>query len=284
MTRLGTDGGQPVGGQTAGLGSRPCRMRRASQRRRAVFASDFASVFASVVGALAASGLVRPAWGPLEPGRALAQAAAAGSMTPTAPVRSASGSAPTPAPTPTSTPTSTPPVKVEHWDLARIRGEMKLRRGRPFLIHLWASWCGPCLEELPSVESFARKARSHGIAVVSMSLDSAADSDERVPSALRERAPSLTPVIADFDDPATFGSLFSRTSLPSWEGSIPALFAFDSEGVLRRSILELAEPAELDRLLERLIHDDGAAALKSRARKKPRADAGAPPLGPPLAP
>jgi thiol-disulfide isomerase/thioredoxin len=174
---------------------------------------------------------------------------------------------------------------VEHWDLARIRGEMKLRRGRPFLIHLWASWCGPCLEELPSVESFARKARSHGIAVVSMSLDSAADSDERVPTALRERAPSLTPVIADFDDPATFGSLFSRTSvptsLPRWEGSIPALFAFDSEGVLHQSILELAEPAELDRLLERLIRDDSAAVLRARARKKPHAEAGShPPLAP----
>jgi thiol-disulfide isomerase/thioredoxin len=166
---------------------------------------------------------------------------------------------------------------------------MKLRRGRPFVIHLWASWCGPCLEELPSIEILARKARSHGIAVVSMSLDSAADSDERVPAALRERAPSLTPVIADFDDPATFGSLFSRpasqTSLPKWEGSIPALFAFDSEGVLHRSILELAEPAELDRLLERLIREDSAAELRSRARarKKPHAEAsGSPPLAAPL--
>jgi thiol-disulfide isomerase/thioredoxin len=166
---------------------------------------------------------------------------------------------------------------------------MKLRRGRPFVIHLWASWCGPCLEELPSIEILARKARSHGIAVVSMSLDSAADSDERVPAALRDRAPSLTPVIADFDDPATFGSLFSRTpsqtSVPKWEGSIPALFAFDSEGVLHRSILEQAEPAELDRLLERLIREDGAAELRSRARarKKPHADpGGSPPLAAPV--
>lgn len=156
--------------------------------------------------------------------------------------------------------------KVSHWDLARVRSEMKLKRGHPFLIHLWASWCGPCLEELPNIDAFARKARARGIAVVSMSLDATPDSDERVLATLHQRAPSLTPVVADFDDPATFGALFSRT----WEGSIPALFAFDARGTLRRSVLELAEPAELDALLESLLRDDGANPRRGRSPRAPK--------------
>jgi thiol-disulfide isomerase/thioredoxin len=155
--------------------------------------------------------------------------------------------------------------KVEHWDLARIREEMKQRRGRPLVIHLWASWCGPCLEELPSIETFARKARSHGIGVVSLSLDTAANSDERVTHALAQLAPSLTSVVADFDDPAAFGALFTR----SWEGSIPALFAFDSAGGLQRSVVESVPAAQLDRLLARLIHDAGPPRSADKTKPAP---------------
>ena len=155
--------------------------------------------------------------------------------------------------------------KVAHWDLARIREEMKQRRGRPLVIHLWASWCGPCLEELPSIETFARKARSHGIAVVSLSLDTAANSDERVTHALAQLAPSLTSVVADFDDPAAFGALFTR----SWEGSIPALFAFDSTGGLQRSVVESVPAAELDRLLARLTREAGPPRSADKTKPAP---------------
>jgi thiol-disulfide isomerase/thioredoxin len=32
------------------------------------------------------------------------------------------------------------------------------RLGRPAVINLWASWCGPCREELPAFQSFAERA------------------------------------------------------------------------------------------------------------------------------
>jgi hypothetical protein len=100
---------------------------------------------------------------------------------------------------------------------------------------------------------------------VSLSLDTAANSDERVTHALTQLAPSLTSVVADFDDPAAFGALFTR----SWEGSIPALFAFDSTGGLQRSVVESVPAAELDRLLARLTREAGPPRSADKTKPAP---------------
>lgn len=44
-------------------------------------------------------------------------------------------------------------------------------RGRPLLVNFWATWCGPCIVELPSLDSFARDYKDR-IDVIAVSLDS----------------------------------------------------------------------------------------------------------------
>lgn len=41
----------------------------------------------------------------------------------------------------------------------------------PVLIDFWATWCKPCLEELPAVEDIYRKYRDRGLQVIAISLD-----------------------------------------------------------------------------------------------------------------
>jgi thiol-disulfide isomerase/thioredoxin len=47
--------------------------------------------------------------------------------------------------------------------------------GRPRWIHLWASWCKPCVEELPRITRFEQRLRSQGASgeVVLISADAA---------------------------------------------------------------------------------------------------------------
>jgi thiol-disulfide isomerase/thioredoxin len=84
-------------------------------------------------------------------------------------------------------------------------------RGRPILLNLWATWCGPCLVEMPSLARLASDPRikAKDIAVVCASVD-------RSPEALREfvkgkpwgmtvlRATSVPPVFQTEGIPATF--------------------------------------------------------------------------------
>ena len=46
-------------------------------------------------------------------------------------------------------------------------------KGKPVLINLWATWCAPCVKELPTLESLAA-ARAGKLTVVTISQDSGA--------------------------------------------------------------------------------------------------------------
>jgi thiol-disulfide isomerase/thioredoxin len=48
--------------------------------------------------------------------------------------------------------------------------------GRPILINYWASWCGPCLREMPILQDFARRNGRAGPQVVGIALDPPHDS------------------------------------------------------------------------------------------------------------
>jgi thiol-disulfide isomerase/thioredoxin len=48
-------------------------------------------------------------------------------------------------------------------------------RGRPLLINVWASWCGPCREEMASLERLAWRGEQQYFAIIGISTDDYAD-------------------------------------------------------------------------------------------------------------
>jgi peroxiredoxin len=44
-------------------------------------------------------------------------------------------------------------------------------RGRVVLLNVWATWCPPCIVEMPSMEKLYREYGPHGLAVVAVSID-----------------------------------------------------------------------------------------------------------------
>ncbi len=70
-------------------------------------------------------------------------------------------------------------------------------QGRPLLINVWASWCGPCIEEMPELERFAASQGRAGTQVIGLALDS--------PEAIRDflqRIPVSYPILVDTPGPA----------------------------------------------------------------------------------
>ncbi len=43
--------------------------------------------------------------------------------------------------------------------------------GKLLVLNFWATWCGPCLQELPSLDQFARRYGPKGITVLAISVD-----------------------------------------------------------------------------------------------------------------
>ena len=44
-------------------------------------------------------------------------------------------------------------------------------RGKPLLINVWASWCGPCRQEMPSLERLSRRVAGRQFNIVGVSTD-----------------------------------------------------------------------------------------------------------------
>lgn len=94
-------------------------------------------------------------------------------------------------------------------------------RGQVVLVNLWASWCEPCMREMPAFETFYRRHASAGFAVVAVNDG---ESTEIVSEFVR--AYDLTfPV---WLDP---GSIATRTAFHTV--NLPSSFVIDRRGVVR---------------------------------------------------
>ena len=72
--------------------------------------------------------------------------------------------------------------------------------GRPSLVNLWATWCAPCLKEMPDLQAFATAQGDAGVRVVGIALDDAA----AVAAFLRQHGITY-PVLLDAAGPADAG-------------------------------------------------------------------------------
>ncbi len=84
-------------------------------------------------------------------------------------------------------------------------------RGRPLLINFWASWCAPCIAEMPSLQVAAEQLHPDGIDVVLISLDRGGVS-KALPVL---RANGVTTPRLGFDPKAALSRQMGVTGLPT---------------------------------------------------------------------
>ena len=87
-----------------------------------------------------------------------------------------------------------------------------------YIVNFWATWCGPCVEELPYFEQLSRNFANQKVRIVLVSMDFVKDKDKRVvPFVERMKLKNTVWLLNEPDA----NSWIDRVD-PSWTGALPA--------------------------------------------------------------
>jgi thiol-disulfide isomerase/thioredoxin len=118
---------------------------------------------------------------------------------------------------------------VRSVDLAKLRGHV-------VVLNFWASWCAPCLEEMPSLEALQQQMPQVDVVLVA--------SDETFTEYESYLARRPVKLLTVFDDKQTSNALYGSFRFPE-------TYIIDKQGVVRRKLIgpqEFASPEIVNQL------------------------------------
>lgn len=104
--------------------------------------------------------------------------------------------------TPVEPPKPAPAFKLK--DLAGKEHSLEDYRGKVVILNFWASWCGPCVEEIPSLVKLAKRYEGKDVAIVGVALQSPEADVKKMVSRFNVNFP--TPLDKDGDVAVSYGA------------------------------------------------------------------------------
>ncbi len=110
-------------------------------------------------------------------------------------------------------------------------------KGQPIVVNFWATWCAPCVKEMPELDALQKK-YPH-IRFVGIGVDSAANMQKFV-----EKVQVSYPLWV-----IGAGAIDTLRKLGNPSGGLPFTIVFNADGGINRKILGEIQPDDLDRTL-----------------------------------
>ena len=109
--------------------------------------------------------------------------------------------------------------------------------GKVVVLNFWATWCAPCIKEIPEYAEFYRKNQPRGIEVIGIVMDSG--SPEEINDFVREYKIPYRQLVGDEKTGEDFGV----------NQGFPTTFVLDAQGTILTKILD-APPTKFEKLQE----------------------------------
>jgi peroxiredoxin len=131
-----------------------------------------------------------------------------------------------------------PPAPAPAWKLKDVDGKVVTSdqfKGKVVVLDFWATWCGPCRNEIPGYVGLQKKYAAAGLVFVGVSVDE--EGPEVVRKFIKEHAINYTIVMADDDVVSAFAPI---------EG-YPTTFIIDRDGRIRNKKLGSRPTADYEK-------------------------------------
>ena len=133
-------------------------------------------------------------------------------------------------------------VKVSASQLEEL---LKQKNDTTYVINFFASWCAPCMQELPEFQAFAQEHAQEKVRLIHVSVDFEDDAEE-----------ALIPLLRKFDitQPVWLlsesGNRWITRIDKQWNGSIPATLVFNNQQKKRVFTAQRVTRAVLNQYLQ----------------------------------
>jgi peroxiredoxin len=108
------------------------------------------------------------------------------------------------------------PVELKEIDEVALERLVRNETDKLLVVNVWASWCGPCVAELPEFVTMHRMYRKRPFQLVTLSMDNLEQKDEAL-KLLRENHCSATNYIAKIADRDRLADILDK----EWSGPVP---------------------------------------------------------------
>ncbi len=119
--------------------------------------------------------------------------------------------------------------------------------GKVLVVNFWATWCGGCREEMPSLVALSNRDAAKGVKLLLISADEVAD--EPKARAFMDSMHATGPL---FIKAASDDDAFIRAVDAKWSGTLPSTFVYDRNGKLVQSFTGIVDVKALESLISRL--------------------------------
>ncbi|MFY7670168.1 TlpA disulfide reductase family protein [Tenacibaculum sp. MEBiC06402] len=120
-------------------------------------------------------------------------------------------------------------LKVLNFD--ELKPYLEKKDDKIHVVNFWATWCKPCVEELPAVERIYRERASNNVEVLLVSLDFPNEIESQLIPFIKNNG--LEPEVVVLDDPNQ--NKWINGVDKSWSGAIPATIIYSKN---KRSFFE----------------------------------------------
>lgn len=119
-------------------------------------------------------------------------------------------------------------------------------KGQILLVDFWATWCEPCLKELPELARLQKRLPGR-FKLLAISADEPEQEGEAVKVLLKSGLAPPFFIKRPGEDDA-----FIRTVDPAWSGALPAVFLYDRQGRRLRSFIGETQTSLIEAALAEL--------------------------------
>jgi thiol-disulfide isomerase/thioredoxin len=114
-----------------------------------------------------------------------------------------------------------------------------------YVVNFWATWCKPCIKEMPYFEAANQQYKGQPVRVILVSMDAVQDMEKRVMPFVQKRNLQSRLYLLDEPDGNTWIDLIE----PKWSGAIPATMFFNNKRKQYEFVERELSEAELQELI-----------------------------------